>query len=101
MYAAVYDHMLAYNHIVAYVAIGFIALPTEVLRVGADYGTLINFGILAKAGALHDRGVRHDFATIAYFNILVNESEWMDYDVLAELGCGIDVCKRAYHVISD
>jgi len=83
--------------VIAYEAMGVLALPTEILRVGADYGTVIDFGVAANARTFHYRGIGHYFAMVANLDILVDESERMNDDIVAELGGRINVGKRTYH----
>lgn len=89
--AAVDDHMLADHVVVADVAEGLFAVPAEVLGVGADYGVLIDFVVLAHAGASDNACVGHYLAAVADLHIGVDIGEGMDGDALSYFGRGVDV----------
>ena len=95
--AAVDDDMLADGDFVAGDAVGAGALPAEILRVGADDGTLVNFVVGAEACAAENGGVRHYFAAVADLDILVDVCEGVDCDVFADFCRRVDVCSVAYH----
>ena len=86
--------MFAQHVVITDVAIGFFAMPTEILRVGTDDGTLIHLVVLAHASTVYDARVRHDFATVANLYISVDECERMHYNVFAKLRRRIDMCQR-------
>ena len=89
--AAIYDYIFADHIVIADGAERWLTCPTEILRVGADNGVLVNFVVLTKASATHNAGVGHDFTFITDFNVGIDESERMDLYVGADLGGGINV----------
>ncbi len=84
-YASVYDYVLAYYVIVAYGTVAFVAFPAEILRVGAYYGSLIDFVVASHACAADYARVGHYLAVVAYFHIGVNERERVNCNVVAYL----------------
>ena len=96
--AAVDYHMLAYHIVVSDIAECAFAFPAEVLRVGADDGTLVHLVVRSHSGAAHNAGVGHDFASGADFYVFVDVGESMDGYVLGYFGRRVDVGKFAYHI---
>lgn len=89
--AAVDDYLFADDTIVTYVAVCLLAFPTEVLGVGADDGSLVDFVVFAHTGAANDAGVGHNGASVADFNICVDVRKGMDGDAFADFGAGVNV----------
>lgn len=89
--AAVDDYLFADDIIVTYVAVCLLAFPTEVLGVGADDGSLVDFVVFAHTGAANDAGVGHNGASVADFNICVDVRKGMDGDAFADFGAGVNV----------
>lgn len=95
--ASVYYHLLADHIVIAYVAVGLLAVPAEILRVGTNDGALIDFVVFPYACASHYAGVGHYHAVVTDLDIAVDVSERMDSYVFANLRGGVNVCKIAYH----
>ena len=89
---AVDDDLFADDIVVAYVAVSFLALPTEVLGVGADDGTLVDFVVFAHASTADDACIRHNGASVADDNVFVDVRKGMDGDAFAYFGVGVYVC---------
>ncbi len=90
-YASVYDHMLSYHVVVADGAVGLLTFPSEILRVGTDYCALVDFVVLSHARAVHYACVGHYLAIVAYLDICIDVSEWMDGDIVANLCRRVDM----------
>lgn len=83
--------MFAYHCIVTYLASCFLPFPTEILRVGTDYGTLVNSYVAAKRRAMDNACVGHDFTTVTDHCIAVNESERMNGHILSYFRLRVDI----------
>lgn len=82
--SAVDDHMLADGVVVTYGEMRLPAFPSEVLGLGAYYGSLIHFVVLAHHGAFEHTCIGFDFTAVAYHDIFVDVSEGMDCHVFAD-----------------
>ena len=96
--AAVDYDLLSDDVVVSDIAECAFAFPAEVLRVGADDGTLVHLVVRSHSGAAHNAGVGHDFASGADFYVFVDVGESMDGYVLGYFGRRVDVGKFAYHI---
>ena len=89
--SAVDNHSLANLAVVSDIAESVLAVPAEILWLGADDSTLIHFDILTHAGAAKDARVGHYLTIVPYFDILVDIGKRMNCYVVAQFGLGIDI----------
>ena len=90
-YAAVDYHIFADGVVVADIAECGLAVPTEILRIGADDCALENAVVLTHACACYYGGIWHYLAPVPDLDILVDICEGVNRDVGAELGRRINV----------
>ena len=72
--------------IVADVAVGLFTVPTEILRVGTDDGTLINFAVLTDACAVDDTCLGHDYSVVSDLHVCIYVGERIDGYVFTDYG---------------
>ncbi len=94
------NHVFAYGVVIADETVGCFAFPSEILWVSPDDCSLVNAVVASHAGAVQHRCIRHDFASVTYLHILVDESEGMDCYVGADFCRRVNMCQWACHSYS-
>ena len=95
--AAVDDDLLADDVVVSDIALGLFTRPAEVLGVGTNDGTLIDFVVFAYACSRVDGHVGHDFTSLPYLYIGIDVGKGVDGDTIGNFGRWVDMSEFADH----